>query len=114
MAAILQNPLPSSRYECWRQIKGSAPAMVRRNTLGLGHIRGRVDVEEGIDRRRRPLGDGDPVAGGPGLDLAQAFVDHGLAQIIPQRDRPEADDRMAPIPRLRASERQTRRATRVL
>src|ERR1700680_3230097 len=56
-------------------IKGSRVAMMHRNALGLGGIARRVDVEEGVDRARRPIRDGDTVARGPALDLVQPLTD---------------------------------------
>src|SRR5712692_4511471 len=70
------------------EIAGSKVALLRCNALGLGGILGRVDVEERVDGRARPIGDGDAVARGPGLDLVQVLLDQRLAQIGSQRDRP--------------------------
>ena len=63
-------------------------ALLRCNALGLGRIVGRVDVEERIDRRRRPVGERDAVAGGPDLDLVQALLDQRFAQVVTQRNPP--------------------------
>ena len=43
--------------------------LLRCNALGLGGVRRGVDVEEGIDRRRRPIGDGDAMARGDRVEL---------------------------------------------
>ena len=45
----------------------------------------------------RPVGDGNAVARRPHLDLAQIFLNQRLAQIGAQRQRPQADHRMAPL-----------------
>src|SRR5262249_54685288 len=87
-------------------IKRSNAASLRCNTLGLGDIGGGVDVEEGVDRRRRPVADGDAMAGGPTFDLAHVLFDEGLAQVLPQRHWPQADNGMPPIARARAGQRQ--------
>ena len=76
--------------------------MPRGNPLRLGGILGRVDVEERIDRRGRPVRDRNAVARGPGLDLAQPLGNKRLAQIAAQGNRPQPDDGMAPFSRARA------------
>ncbi len=68
-----------------RELNGRIAA---RNALGLGRIFRRVDVEERVDRRRRPIGDGNTVTRGPDLDLVQALLEERLAQVIAQRNRP--------------------------
>ena len=68
--------------------QGSILALLPRDALGLRRILRRVDVEERIDRRVGPVGDGDAMAGGPDLDLVQVLLDQGLAQVVPQGDRP--------------------------
>src|SRR5262245_19955580 len=93
-------------------IKRSNVASLRCNTLGLGDIGGGVHIEEGVDRRRRPLAESDAMAGGPTFDLAHVLFDEGLAQVLPQRHRPQADDRMPPIARARAGKRQAAGLTR--
>src|SRR5215510_8962468 len=86
-------------------IKRSKVALLRRDTFGLGGVRGRVDVKEGVDGRRRPVADGDAVARGPALDLVHVLLDQRLAQVLPQRHRPQADHGMPPIARARACKR---------
>src|ERR1700682_3959032 len=81
-------------------------ALLPRDTLGLGGTLGRIDVEEGVDRRVGPVGDGDAVAGGPGFDLAQIVLDQRLAQIGSQPDPPPPPHPKAPLARARAGERQ--------
>src|SRR5262249_57281279 len=80
-------------------IKRSKVALLRRDTLRLGDVRGRVDVEKRVDGCRWPVADGDAVARRPGLDLVHVFLDERLAQVLPQRDRPQADHGMAPVAR---------------
>src|SRR4051812_46101863 len=64
--------------------------------LGARQVLRRIDVEEGVDRLGRPVGDRDPVPRGPDLDLAQVLLNERLAQVLPERDGPQAHDRMAP------------------
>src|SRR5215216_3059120 len=85
----------------------SAPRLSAAIAMSLIRLRGEparlfkifrlVDVEERVDRRRRPVGEGGAVARRPYLDLAQSLVDQGVAQVVAERDRPEPDDRMAPF-----------------
>ena len=82
--------------------------ILRGDIRGAGGVFGRVDVEERIDRRGRPIGEGDAVTRRPDFDLAQAVVDQRAAQILAQRDRPERDDGMAPFARARAGQRRRR------
>src|SRR5229473_253414 len=63
--------------------------MLRRDTIGRRGVLGRIHVEERVDRRFRPVREGDPVAAGPDLDLVQVLVDERAAQFGPQRDRPQ-------------------------
>src|SRR5262249_52125908 len=88
-------------------IKRSNAASLRCNTLRLGGIGGGVHVEEGVDRRRRPVANGDAMAGGPTFDLAHVLFDEGLAQVLPQRHLPQADNRMPPIAPAPAGQLQT-------
>src|SRR5271166_3138657 len=72
-------------------------AAKRRNAFRLGGIVRRVDVEEGIDRRCRPIRDRDPMTRGEGFDFVQPLFHERFAQIAPQIDRPEPDHGMAPL-----------------
>src|SRR5438309_4591696 len=107
--------LAVSSPELWlgrSDIKRSSPARLRCNTLRLDHVLARIHVEEWVDRRNRPFGNGDPMPGSPGLDLAQALADERLPQVAAQRDRPESDHRMPPIAGLCACEGCAGRAPR--
>src|SRR5262245_27936542 len=93
-------------------IKRSKVALLRRDTLGLGGVRGRVDVEKGVDGCRWPVADGNAVAGRPGLDLVHVFLDERLTQVLPQRHRPQTDHGMPPIARARTGQRHAGRLSR--
>src|SRR5258707_10071871 len=78
----------------------------RRQSLGFRRIFRRVDIEERIDRLRRPIRNRDAVAGGPYFDLAKTFRDKGTPPVLAQGDRPQRHHPVAPIAGTRASERQ--------
>src|SRR5262245_55877844 len=86
-----------ARRRRYQGVWGLGAAFLRRNTLGRSHVFGRVDVEEGVDRLRRPVGDGDAMARGPDLDLVQALNHQRFAQVLAQLDRPQAHHGMPPL-----------------
>src|SRR5215831_21140872 len=74
-----------------RPLQGLAASPSRvneRQSLRFGRILRRIDVKERIERLCRPFRDGDTVAGGPHLNLAKAFVDQRVPQVLAQGDRP--------------------------
>jgi len=77
----------------------------RGHRLCLRRIVRGIDVKKRINRLGRPIGDGNAVPGGPDFDLAQTFGNERAAQILAQRERPQSDDRVPPLPRTRAGER---------
>src|SRR4029434_866817 len=86
-------------------IKRSNVALLLCDTLRLRGVGRSVDVEERVDGRCRPVRDRNAVARSPALDLAQVFLKQRLAQILPQRHRPQADHGVAPFTGARARER---------
>ena len=62
--------------------------------LGLGQVLGAVGVEERIDRIGREGHLDQTVAGGPDVDLADAFLDHRRAQFVGQTHRPQPEHRV--------------------
>ena len=81
---------PRSRASIWNDYglgllvgKGSGVGVLRRNTLGFGHVFGPVDVEERIDWSVRPFGNRHTVAAGPHFDLVQPFFVESVAQFAP-------------------------------
>ena len=89
-------------------LRSKTSRSLRRNTLGRRHVLGRIDVEERVDRARRPVGNGDAMARGPDLDLVQALDHQRLAQVLAQRHRPQPHHRMPPVAGARAGERRLR------
>src|SRR5207344_363302 len=86
----------------------SRARLLQRNALCACGIFRRVDVEKGIDRLIRPVGDGDTMPRGPDLDLAHVLFDERLAQIFAQRQRPQTYNGMTPLAGARTGERHAR------
>ena len=77
------------------RLKGSLPAAAEsrfgrspQQPLGLGQVLGPVGVEERVDRRGRELDLGQPVAGGPDVDLADGLRHHRRPQLVCEAHRP--------------------------
>ena len=70
----------------------------------LGHVFRRVCVEEGVDRRRRPVHTAQPVPLGPLVDFSDLLPDKGMPEIVTKRDAPQTDHRMHPVARRRYGE----------
>src|SRR5262245_27121584 len=95
---------------CWADAplilsEASGAHIFRRPRLRLRGVFRSIDIKEWVDRLGRPIGYRDAVTRGPDFDLAQTFGDKRAAQIIAQRQRPQADDRMTPFARTGAGER---------
>ena len=69
-------------YAVALRLMRSGLRILRRDPSGLGGIFRRVDVEERIDRRGRPIRDGDAVACRPHLDLVQPLLRERAPQIL--------------------------------
>src|SRR3954469_15748807 len=82
---------------CKGEVLALSAALLRRDALGVRGVLRRVDVEERVNRLVRPVGHRDAVSRGPRLDLAQILDCECVAQILAQRQRPQANDRMAPF-----------------
>ena len=74
------------------------------DAAGLGQVFRPVGIEEGIVVRGGKVDHRQPIAAGPLVDLADVVVDERLAQIVFERHRPQADDRMRAAVRARAGE----------
>src|SRR5262249_5468013 len=98
-----------SKYEpTIRVVKKQNLGMLQCDALSVRGIFRSVDIEEGIDRLVRPVGNRDTMPRGPHLDLAQVFIDQRLSQILEQRQRPKPHPRVTPFARARARQRYAR------
>jgi hypothetical protein len=75
-----------------------------RELLRARSIGRRIGLDERVDSSGRPFGDGDAIAGGPGLDPPHT-AGKVRARHLPQRDRPQAYRRMTSSARTGAGKR---------
>src|SRR5574337_691515 len=69
-------------------------ALRAQHRLGPRKVAWRIDVEERVDRRVRPLGDGRAMPAHENLHLAQTLLDERMAQRGGDLDRPQRGDKM--------------------